>query len=130
LIMSKYQLLPDYLGHPVDTVLKLGGTYPMSVPFDPANTEYREYLAWLAEGNEPLPANNAVTWDTIRAKRDQLIADSDWTMIPGATVDQAAWAAYRQVLRDLPQTYAATGPESVVWPAEPSTAGPNTTTVE
>jgi hypothetical protein len=54
--MSKYQLLPDYLGHPVDTVLKLGGTYPMSVPFDPANTEYQEYLAWLAEGNEPLPA--------------------------------------------------------------------------
>ena len=100
------------------------------IPINPDNTDYQEYLAWLAEGNEPLPADNAVTWDTIRAKRDQLIADSDWTMIPGASVDQAAWAAYRQVLRDLPQTYAATGPESVVWPVEPSTAGPNTTTVE
>ena len=87
--------------------------------------------SWLLEGNTPLPADSpADAWEAVRAKRDQLIADSDWTMIPGATVDQAAWAAYRQVLRDLPQTYAATGPESVVWPVEPSTAGPNTTELE
>jgi hypothetical protein len=26
------------------------------IPFDPANTDYAEYLKWLAEGNEPLPA--------------------------------------------------------------------------
>ena len=100
------------------------------IPPSSGNIDYQDYLTWIAEGNEPLPVDNAVTWDTIRAKRDQLIAASDWTMIPGATVDQAAWAAYRQVLRDLPQTYAATGPESVVWPTEPSTAGPNTTELE
>lgn len=95
------------------------------------SADHPPFQEWLAEGNEPLPADEpADPWAQVRAKRDQLIAASDWTMIPGATVDQAAWAAYRQVLRDLPQTYAATGPESVVWPAEPSTAGPNTTTVE
>ena len=25
---------------------------------DPANTDYQEYLKWVAEGNEPLPAEN------------------------------------------------------------------------
>lgn len=25
------------------------------IPFDPENTDYQAYLAWLAEGNEPLP---------------------------------------------------------------------------
>lgn len=102
-----------------------------SIPFDPNNRDYAEYLRWLEEGNEPLPAKGTeVTWDTIRAKRDQLIRDSDYTMTPGATVDQGAWASYRQILRDLPQTFAKTGPESVVWPTEPSTDGPNSTPVE
>ena len=28
------------------------------VPFDSDNTDYQAYLAWVAEGNEPLPAEN------------------------------------------------------------------------
>jgi len=94
--------------------------------------ENPEFQAWLEGGNEPLPADEppAITWDDIRTKRDQLIKDSDWTMTADASVNQAAWAEYRQKLRDLPQTYAKTGPESVVWLAQPSTTGPNTTPVE
>jgi len=26
------------------------------IPFDPANTDYQEYLRWLEAGNTPIPA--------------------------------------------------------------------------
>jgi hypothetical protein len=41
----------------------------------------------------------------MRAKRNELLAQSDWTQLPDATVDREAWATYRQALRDFPATW-------------------------
>ena len=38
----------------------------------------------------------------IRKWRDAELVKSDWTQIEDAPVDKAAWATYRQTLRDLP----------------------------
>ena len=107
----------------VDSVHKSieGGT--MSIPFDEANTDYQEYLEWAKTNTAE--AADGLTWDDIRAKRDGILQSTDWTMTTGATVDQAQWAAYRQVIRDIPQTYKDKTPDDVVWPTQPSTAGPN-----
>ena len=63
------------------------------------------------------------TWENIRKKRDYILKSTDWTVTPGCTVDQAQWSAYRQNLRDIPQTYSKL--EDIIWPTKPSTAGPN-----
>jgi len=99
----------------------------MFIPMDVYNRQYAAILKWVEEGNTIQDADKEVlTWDSIRATRDQILRDTDWTMTTGATVDQAQWAAYRQVIRDIPQTYKDKTPDDVVWPTQPSTAGPNT----
>ena len=121
-----YKLLKDEITGKDYGVLKTEGTSLMSIPFDEANVDYQEYLEWVAEGNTAESVDDTLTWDNIRATRDQILRDTDWTMTSGATVDQAQWAAYRQVIRDIPQTYKDKTPDDVVWPTQPSTAGPNT----
>ena len=95
------------------------------IPICENNRDYQEYLLWVAEGNTA-EAVDGLTWDDIRTTRDQILRSTDCTMTTGATVDQAQWAAYRQVIRDIPQTYKDKTPDDVVWPTQPSTAGPNT----
>lgn len=51
-----YQLINDSMtGQPADCIKRLADN--AFIPMDPANTDYAEYLEWLAEGNEPLPAD-------------------------------------------------------------------------
>ena len=93
------------------------------IPFAEGNKDYQEYLEWAKTNTAE--AADGLTWDNIRSKRDTILSSTDWTMTTGATVDQAQWAAYRQVIRDIPQTYSGKTPDEVVGPTQPSTAGPN-----
>jgi len=52
-----------------------------------------------------------------RQERNALLVASDWTQVADAPVDQAAWAAYRQELRDV--TSQETFPSEVTWPVAP-----------
>jgi len=47
-------------------------------------------------------ATNEQKWEQIKLWRNAQLATSDWTQLPDAPVDKAAWATYRQALRDLP----------------------------
>lgn len=59
----------------------------------------------------------AAAWDNLRAQRNRMLSSCDWTQVPDAPVDQAAWAAYRQALRDVPSN--TTDPANPVWPLPP-----------
>lgn len=53
----------------------------------------------------------------VRDQRNAKLVESDWTQVADAPVDQAAWAAYRQALRDISGQ---TGfPWTVTWPEMP-----------
>jgi hypothetical protein len=56
-------------------------------------------------------------WTVARAQRSKLLVESDWTQLPDVPVDSAAWATYRQALRDV-TTQA--NPFAIVWPESPS----------
>lgn len=57
--------------------------------------------------------------DDLRHERGLSLMRSDHTQLPDApaAIDRAAWAAYRQALRDLPQQ--AGFPWQVTWPTPP-----------
>ena len=83
-------------------------------------------LTWLDDTPKPTKKTLDAAWEqvqldrawaAVRTERDQRLAASDWTQLPDAPVDAAAWASYRQQLRDLPQNYIL--PSDVEWPEEP-----------
>jgi len=108
------------------------GVYPVTPATQPAD-DYRKNLVrtavrsgddWVEQWTEVDASADEVTARTeaqasdIREERNKRLSDCDWTQLSDSTADSAAWATYRQALRDLP---AADGfPHSVTWPAEPS----------
>ena len=54
----------------------------------------------------------------LRSKRNQLLAETDWTQSRDVTLpNDAEWATYRQALRDLPAN--TSDPANPVWPTKP-----------
>jgi hypothetical protein len=53
----------------------------------------------------------------IRTQRNKRLKESDWTQVADAPVDKAAWATYRQALRDI--TEQAGFPNNINWPTKP-----------
>jgi len=100
--------------------------YPVTPTVAPAfdNTTHR-LRNWVEKTNQEwrqtwtiqqLPEEQASA--NVRGKRDRLLIDSDWTQLPDAPVDAAAWATYRTALRNISDQ---TGfPWNVTWPVAPS----------
>lgn len=70
-----------------------------------------------AEGIRNADAQQA---DAVRNERNNRLSKSDFSQLPDSPVDKAAWAEYRQQLRDLPLQQGF--PWDIVWPTKPVSA--------
>ena len=86
--------------------------------------DYIDQLHWYYDAatdtfSGPTDAEqDALDMQSLRSQRDELLAQSDWTQVADAPVDAAAWATYRQALRDLPAN--TTDPRNPTWPTKPT----------
>ena len=86
--------------------------------------DYIDQLHWYYDAatdtfSGPADAEqDALDMQALRLQRDELLAQSDWTQVADAPVDAAAWATYRQALRDLPAN--TTDPRNPTWPTKPT----------
>ena len=90
-------------------------TYPEGtkrVPIRPVGN-----FRWSGSRWAELPPDLTALAAAARAQRTALLQQSDWTQVADAPVNQAAWATYRQALRDVPDQ--AGFPETINWPVAP-----------
>lgn len=73
-------------------------------------------------------------WAALRTERNARLAASDWTQLQDTHLSdakKAAWADYRQELRDLPDEITLTSPsdlDAVPWPLDPTVTPPTPVT--
>lgn len=66
---------------------------------------------------EEVESRNSSHAEQVRFERNAKLAESDWTQVADAPVDKAAWATYRQALRDI--TAQVGFPLTITWPVQP-----------
>ena len=76
----------------------------------PAQTAAEQEAAYKA-------AKDTEQAKSVRSSRNERLKESDWTQITDATADKAAWATYRQALRDISSQ--AGFPWNITWPDTP-----------
>ena len=92
---------------------------------------YRDTLEKQIEDNYEQWLNMAIEYDydtlakEIRAKRDTLLNNTDWTQMADTALsaqEQEAYRRYRQALRDVPEQegfpYEVVWPGEIIWPEE------------
>ena len=76
---------------------------------------------WIYDtSNKTFSASNSLKFDDVRAKRDQLLKDSDYTQMTDSTHPgtKDAWVTYRQNLRDI--TKDVSDPDTIEFPSQPT----------
>jgi hypothetical protein len=73
-----------------------------------------KFISALGNDNE---VSDQIYLERLRYWRNGELARTDWTQVADAPVDQAAWATYRQALRDLPASN--TDPRKIDLPVAP-----------
>ena len=82
--------------------------------------EISQGKALLSEVPKNVDVNPTETWETIRAKRNSLLKQTDWIALPDTVLsNKVMWMTYRAMLRQIPQLYS--NPNKVVWPTPPTT---------
>ena len=81
------------------------------------NGSWQQIYSVVDLSAEQLQANADSAASAARSTRYAKLAASDWTQVADAPVDQAAWATYRQALRDI--TSQSGFPADIQWPAAP-----------
>ena len=76
---------------------------------------YENFIA-LNETADEVPAE--YLFERIRNWRNAELAACDWTQVADSTADKAAWATYRQALRDLPASNK--DPKKIKFPTRPA----------
>lgn len=73
-----------------------------------------KFISNMGDGDE---VSNELYLARLRYWRDGELSKTDWTQVADAPVDKAAWATYRQSLRDLPSSNV--DPRQIELPTQP-----------